>query len=63
MVKVQNTPGSSRASPPILKMSCSSASASMITPAARKSRALKKACVMKWNTPASHPDTPSARNM
>ena len=29
----------------------------------RKSRALKKACVMKWKMAAAHAPTPSARNI
>jgi hypothetical protein len=36
--------------PPIRRMSCSPASAWMTRPAARKSSALKKACVIRWNS-------------
>ena len=36
-------------SPPIFRMSCSPARWWMITPAERKSSALKKACVIRWN--------------
>ena len=43
--------GISRRSPPILRMSCSPASAWMTIPAAMKSSALKKACVIRWNIP------------
>ena len=44
--------GSSRPSPPIFRMSCSPASAWMTMPAAMKSSALKKACVIRWKRPA-----------
>ena len=40
-------------SPPILRMSCSSAMAWITDPAARKSSALKKAWVMRWKRPAA----------
>ncbi len=59
----QKATGRRRRNPPILKMSCSPPSASITTPADRNSRALKKAWVMKWNTAALQPATPSARNM
>ena len=37
--------------PPILRMSCSPASAWITRPAVMKSSALKKACVIRWNIP------------
>ena len=37
--------------PPMFRMSCSWCMAMMTEPAARNSSALKKACVMRWNTP------------
>ncbi len=40
--------GSSRCSPPILRMSCSPPRWWMTSPADMKSSALKKACVMRW---------------
>ena len=48
---------------PILRMSCSSFIAWMTEPLPRKSRALKKAWVMRWNAPAAKAPTPVARNM
>ena len=44
--------GISFANPPILRMSCSSDIAWITEPAQRKSSALKKACVIRWNTEA-----------
>ena len=38
--------------PPIRSTFCSAAIAAMIEPAAMKSRALKKACVIRWKRPA-----------
>src|SRR6266581_7278638 len=35
----------------------------MTLPEPRNSRALKKACVMRWKIPAANAPTPSARNM
>ncbi|MNC93483.1 hypothetical protein D3C83_101220 [compost metagenome] len=43
------------ARPPILKMSCSWWQAWMIEPEPRKSSALKKACVVRWNIAAPAP--------
>ena len=45
----QNVSGISRRSPPILRRSCSPVSAWITIPAAMKSSALKKACVIRWN--------------
>ena len=41
--------GSAFPRPPIRRMSCSPARAWMTIPAARKSSALKNACVIRWN--------------
>ena len=41
--------GMNRFSPPIWRMSCSPARWWMMMPAARKSSALKNACVSRWN--------------
>ena len=49
--------------PPILRMSCSSARAWMTMPAARKSSALKKACVIRWNIAFGYAPIPAPRNM
>ena len=49
--------------PPIFRMSCSPDMAWMTEPEPRKSRALKKACVIRWKTPAAKAPTPQARNM
>ena len=46
--KVRKVIGMRRASPPILRMSCSPPSAWITLPAPRKRQALKKACVMTW---------------
>ena len=51
------------ASPPIFRMSCSPPSAWMTDPDPRKRQALKKACVITWNIPATNAPTPHARNM
>ena len=45
------------------RMSCSSFMPWMTEPLPRKSRALKKACVIRWNAPAANAPTPVARNM
>jgi len=50
-------------SPPIFLMSCSSLMACITLPEPRKRRPLKKACVMRWNTPAVYAPTPTAANM
>ena len=49
--------------PPIFRMSCSPMSAWMTMPAARKSSALKKACVIRWNIELAYAPSPAARNM
>ena len=46
--------GISAPRPPIFRMSCSPASAWMTMPAARKSSALKNACVIRWNIPFAY---------
>ena len=55
--------GSARPSPPMRRMSCSPASAWMTIPAARKSSALKKACVIRWNIPAAYAPIAAPTNM
>ena len=55
-----NVSGIFRQSPPIFVMSVSSCSACMTAPAQRKSIALKKACVMRWNMDAENAPTPTA---
>ena len=59
----RNVQGSSRARPPMRRMSCSPASAWMTTPAAMKSSALKKACVIRWKSPAPYAPRPTPTNM
>ena len=49
--------------PPILRMSCSPARWWMTTPAARKSSALKKACVIRWNIALLYAPIPAPTNM
>jgi hypothetical protein len=44
-------------------MSCSPPRAWITDPEPRKSRALKNACVKRWNTPTPNAPTPQARNM
>jgi hypothetical protein len=44
-------------------MSCSPASAWMTMPAARKSNALKNACVIRWNIALLYAPIPAPRNM
>ena len=50
-------------SPPILRMSCSPDMPWITDPEPRKSRALKKAWVIRWKTPAAKAPTPQPRNM
>jgi len=49
--------------PRMLRMSCSPESAWMTMPAAMKSRALKNACVIRWNIPFAYVPIPAPRNM
>ncbi len=63
MAMVTKVTGILRASPPIRVMSCSPAMPWITEPAPRKSSALKKACVMRWNTPATWAAAPTAMNM
>src|SRR5690606_27115553 len=51
------------ARPPILYMSCSSDMAWITDPAPRNRSALKKAWVMRWNTPATYAVAPTPMNM
>ena len=55
MVKVQNVSGIRVRKPPILKMSCSWWQPWMTEPEPRNMRALKKACVVRWNIAAPTP--------
>jgi hypothetical protein len=50
-------------SPPIFCMSCSPDMPWITDPDPRKSRALKKAWVIRWNTPAAKAPTPQAMTM
>ena len=49
--------------PDIFRKSRCPSIACITTPLPRKSSALKKACVMRWNTPAIGASTPTATNM
>ena len=60
---VQKVTGRCFFRPPMCRMSCWPAIAWITEPEQRKSRALKKACVMRWNAPAAYAPTPMARNM
>ena len=53
MRKVQKETGMARRRPPMRNMSCSSCRARMTAPPARKSSALKKACVTRWKMAAT----------
>ncbi len=55
--------GSQRDMPPMRRMSCSSESAWITTPAPRNSRALKNAWVTRWNMPAALAPSPTPQNM
>ena len=57
--KVQKVMGIFRRSPPICIISCSSCAPWMTEPDPRNRRALKKAWVIRWKTPATKPPTPS----
>ena len=59
----QRVHGISCPMPPILRMSCSPESAWITMPAAMKSSALKKACVIRWNMPFAYAPSPAPRNM
>ena len=54
---------SARRTPPISRMSCSPARWWITRPAARKSSALKNACVSRWNIPFPYAPIPAPRNM
>ena len=49
--------------PPIFQMSCSWCNAMITLPAPRNSRALKKACVVRWNIACVGPPKPTAITM
>ena len=49
--------------PPIFACPARRAIAWMTEPLPRKSSALKKACVIRWNAPAENAPTPIAANM
>ncbi len=63
IIIVRKVTGRYLRSPPMWRMSCCPAIPWMTAPEHRKSRALKKACVMRWNDPAANAPTPIARNM
>ena len=52
IVKVTNVNGMARRNPPILSSDCSPPIAPITDPAPMKRSALKKACVIRWNSPA-----------
>ena len=52
-MKQPNVNGIAARKPPILSRFCTPAIAAMTEPAAMKSSALKKACVMRWKSPAT----------
>ena len=54
MTKQPKVNGIARRKPPIRSRFCSPAIAPMTEPAAMNSSALKKACVMRWNSPATY---------
>ena len=62
-MKVQKVIGMYLRRPPILRMSCSSCMPWITEPQPRKSRPLKKACVIRWKIAASHAPVPSAKAM
>ena len=62
-VMVQNVHGIFSFRPPILRMSCSPPIAWITEPAARNSKPLKNACVIKWKIAAEKAATPQAMNM
>ena len=55
--------GISRRSPPMRSRLCWSARAWMTMPTLRKSRALKKACVSRWNIASPYRPRPAAMIM
>ena len=55
--------GMKRRSPPIFRMSCSFARWWMTSPAARNRSALKKACVIRWNSANPYAPSPAPTNM
>ena len=63
MTVVQKVIGMYFRRPPILRMSCSWCMPMITLPAARNSRALKKAWVIRWYTAAEYADTPRATVM
>ena len=63
MSMVQYVMGIFFESAPIFRMSCSPETAWITLPAARKSKPLKNACVIKWKIPAVNAPTPQAKNM
>ena len=50
-------------SPPMTRMSCTWWQPWMTEPADRNRQALKKACVVMWNMPATTPPRPTAATM
>jgi hypothetical protein len=70
---VQKVTGRYFRSPPMLRMSCASAGLCVAcrawcmewitAPEPRKRHALKKACVIRWKTPATYAPIPTAANM
>ena len=60
---VQRVYGIDFARPPILRMSCSPSRWWITSPAARKSSALKNACVTRWNIANGYAPMPAPTNM
>jgi hypothetical protein len=60
---VQKVTGSLLARPPMRRRSCSPLRAWITEPLPRNSRALKKACVIRWKIPAANAPTPQASIM
>ena len=58
-----NVNGIARRKPPILSRFCSPAIAAITEPAAMNSSALKNACVIRWNSPATYAPEHTAMTM
>ena len=62
-VKVANVNGIALRKPPMRSMFWMPAMAPITDPAAMNRRALKKACVIRWNRPPSYPPVETPRIM
>ena len=63
IVKVRNVNGIALRKPPMRSMSWMPAIAPIIEPAPMKSSALKKACVIRWKSPALYAAADTPRTM